>query len=254
MMLGGMLLPVGSLESLPYQRYLVQVMEVMSGFLVCLFWSEAVPAKESRELGFMIISLTCDRIRQLSLTSYDRFFPNQDTLPSGGFGNLIALPLQKVPRSKEYSVFVDEQGQAYTDQWELLNNVGKMDTEQIQTVLEKTRGEESLLELPSEKESLTSSEKSKPWETKRGDDQKLTCPLPAQLTLVIANMIFIEKNKLPQQLLNRLIRLAAFQNPEFYKAQAMRFSVCDKPRFISCVRNCEDYIGLPRGCTAVARE
>lgn len=219
-----------------------------NGAHVWIFFSEAVLAKEARELGFRIISLTCDRIRQLSLTSYDRFFPNQDTLPSGGFGNLIALPLQKVPRSKEYSVFVDEQGQAYTDQWELLNNVGKMDTEQIQTVLEKTRGEESLLELPSEEESLTSSEKSKPWETKRGDDQKLTCPLPAQLTLVIANMIFIEKNKLPQQLLNRLIRLAAFQNPEFYKAQAMRFSVWDKPRIIGCAENYGEYIALPRGC------
>ncbi len=46
----------------------------------------------------MMMGLTCDRIRQLSLTSYDCFFPNQDTLPSGGFGNLIALPLQKVPR------------------------------------------------------------------------------------------------------------------------------------------------------------
>ncbi|MGB4407953.1 MAG: DEAD/DEAH box helicase family protein [Sphaerochaeta sp.] len=67
-------------------------------------------------------------------------------------------------------------------------------------------------------------------------------------------MIFIEKDKLPQQLLNRLIRLAAFQNPEFYKAQAMRFSVWDKPRFISCAENCEDYIALPRGCLEAVQQ
>jgi len=195
-----------------------------------------------------VITLTCNRIRQLSLTSYDRFFPNQDTLPSGGFGNLIALPLQMVPRKQGFSVFVDDQGNAYADQWALLSNVEKLDAEGVRVLLEKTKASDLDSELPPVEEAVTESGSSKPWESKPKADQKLTCPLPSQLTVVMANMLFIEKKDLPQQLLNRLIRLAAFQNPEFYKAQAMRLSVWDKPRFISCAENYEQYVGLPRGC------
>ena len=212
-------------------------------------------AKDARQLGARIISLTCDRIRQLSLTSYDRFFPNQDTLPSGGFGNLIALPLQKGPRSQGFSVFVDDQGNAYADQWELLSGVERLDAEQVRSLLEKTKGEDlSFIDLPPNELSSDSLLESKPWESKGRDDQKLTCPLPSHLSVVMANMLFIEKKGLPQQLLNRLIRLAAFQNPEFYKAQAMRFSVWDKPRFISCAENYGEFIGLPRGCLEAVQE
>ncbi len=64
--------------------------------------------------------------------------------------------------------------------------------------------------------------------------------LPSQYTLVVANRIFIGKSKLPHQVLNCLIRLVALQNPEFYKAQAMRFSVWDRPRFMLCVGNHEE--------------
>ena len=225
-----------------------------NGAHVWFFFSEAVLAKEARQLGARIISLTCDRIRQLSLTSYDRFFPNQDTLPSGGFGNLIALPLQKVPRSQGRSVFVDDHDRAYTNQWELLSGVERLDAEQVRALLEKTKGSDLSLDLSPSELSSDNPLESKPWENIPKDDQRLTCPLPSQLTVVIANMLFIEKSKLPQQLLNRLIRLAAFQNPEFYKAQAMRFSVWDKPRFISCAENYEQYIGLPRGCLEAVQQ
>jgi hypothetical protein len=63
-----------------------------------IFFAEPVPAREARQLGAALISHTCDHTRSVSLTSYDRLFPNQDTMPKGGFGNLIALPLQKQPR------------------------------------------------------------------------------------------------------------------------------------------------------------
>ena len=56
----------------------------------------------------------------LSFKSYDSFFPNQDTLPDGGFGNLVALPLQGQARRKGNSVFVDENYQPYPDQWTFL--------------------------------------------------------------------------------------------------------------------------------------
>jgi len=72
--------------------------------------------------------------------------------------------------------------------------------------------------------------------------------LPKEINLVIGNQIFIEKKKLSAPLHNKIIRLAAFQNPEFYKAQAMRLSTFDKPRIISCAESFSEHIALPRGC------
>lgn len=77
------------------------------GAHVWVFFASRVPARDARRLGTAIISHTCSRTRQLKLASYDRLFPNQDTMPKGGFGNLIALPLQKLPRENGCSVFVD---------------------------------------------------------------------------------------------------------------------------------------------------
>ncbi len=77
------------------------------GAHVWVFFTDRVAARDARRLGSAIISHTCSRTRQLSLASYDRLFPNQDTMPKGGFGNLIALPLQKGPREQGFSVFVD---------------------------------------------------------------------------------------------------------------------------------------------------
>lgn len=94
-----------------------------NGAHVWIFFSEPVSARDSRQLGSALISHTCDRIRQLSLNSYDRLFPNQDTMPQGGFGNLIALPLQKQPRESGYSVFVDVDLIPHDDQWSFLDAI-----------------------------------------------------------------------------------------------------------------------------------
>jgi hypothetical protein len=66
---------------------------------------------------------------------------------------------------------------------------------------------------------------------------KLNGPLPASLTITLADRLYVERADLPQPLLNRLIRLAAFANPAFYKAQAMRLSVWNTPRVIGCAEN-----------------
>ncbi len=87
-------------------------------------------------------------------------------------------------------------------------------------------------------------EDSKPWRRSASVTSRINAPMPESLTLVLANMIFITKADLPQPLTNRLIRLAAFQNPEFYKAQAMRLPVWNKPRIIGCAENYNQFIGL----------
>ncbi|MBM4311105.1 MAG: DEAD/DEAH box helicase [Deltaproteobacteria bacterium] len=214
------------------------------GAHVWLFFTEAVPAREARRLGAAIISHTCTRTRQLSLASYDRFFPNQDSLPKGGFGNLIALPLQKNIREQGRSVFVDEQFMPWSDQWAFLASIARMRLSDTDTAILKATGGGQPIDVAF----VTEEDEREPWKRPTPEFQSIPGPLPSSLRIVFANQLFFEKSELPQPLANRLIRLAAFQNPEFYKAQAMRFPVWDKPRVIGCAENYSHHIGLPRGC------
>jgi len=209
-----------------------------------IFFTEPVPAREARQLGAALISHTCDHTQQLSLTSYDRLFPNQDTMPKGGFGNLIALPLQKQPRKLGHSVFVDEDLKPYPDQWAFLASIRSISYRDLENVTLRASGGRHPLDVSF----ATEEEDSKPWQRPSPVPTRIACPLPESLSLVLGNQIFIAKADLPQPLTNRLIRLAAFQNPEFYKAQAMRLPVWNKPRIIGCAENYPQHIGLPRGC------
>jgi superfamily II DNA or RNA helicase len=209
-----------------------------------IFFAEPIPAREARQLGAALISHTCDRIRQLSLASYDRLFPNQDTLPKGGFGNLIALPLQKQPRESGRSVFVDEHLQPYSDQWAFLASIRPLSRKDLEDAILRASGDRYPLDVAF----ATEEEGSKPWQRPSPVPARIAGPLPESLTLVLANQLFIPKAELPQPLANRLIRLAAFQNPEFYKTQALRLPVWNKPRIIGCAENYPQHIGLPRGC------
>lgn len=217
------------------------------GAHVWIFFEGSVPAKEARQLGAAIISYTCNISRTMPLTSYDRFFPNQDTLPKGGFGNLIALPLQKTPRAKGGSVFVDEKFVPYPDQWDFLANTRKMSKKELETALPAASGGRHPLDV-----AFTLEDDSKPWEISSlqigGNSMKLSGTMPKSIKLVFSDQVYIEKENLPPVLFNRLIRLAAFPNPEFYTKQAMRLPVWKIPRIVGCADNHAKYISLPRGC------
>lgn len=209
-----------------------------------IFFERNVPACDARRLGAAIISHACERTRQLALSSYDRLFPNQDYMPKGGFGNLIALPLQKRARAQNNSVFVDDTLEPYPDQWAFLGSVQRMNPEDIQAVVTQAMGNRDPLGVAY----VDDEGDAEPWKSRESRSRKLTCPLPASANITLANMIYFEKAGLPQPLANQLIRLAAFQNPEFYKAQAMRMSVWNKPRVIGCAQNFPKHFALPRGC------
>ena len=215
-----------------------------NGAHVRIFFAEPVPASNARQLGAALISQTCDRTRQLAIKSYDRFFPNQDTLPKGGFGNLIALPLQQKPRSKGFSVFVDENFVIYPDQWEYLSSIQRLSRLELDSAIQRSCDVRHPLDIAF----IAEEEEQKPWQRSLQSFSRIPGPMPESLTLVLANQIFIAKAELPQPLANRLIRLAAFQNPEFYKAQAMRLPVWDKSRIACCAENFPLHISLPRGC------
>ena len=187
------------------------------------------------------VSIERSQLRgELSFKSYDRFFPNQDTMPVGGFGNLIALPLQGRARKTGNSVFVDENFIPYPDQWEYLASIQYVSPEQVEETVTKYGKNNELGELVRDTEE-------KPWEAKKHHS---LCQLdfPATLEIVRANMIYIPVAGLSSHALNAVKRLAAFKNPDFYRMQAMRKSIYDKPRVICCADITKDYIALPRGC------
>jgi superfamily II DNA or RNA helicase len=215
-----------------------------------VFFSNPVLARDARRLGTAIVTHTCARTRQLRLDSYDRLFPNQDTMPKGGFGNLIALPLQKAPRENGYSVFADIELRPYADQWAFLSSVERMAPHDIEPAILRATGGAHPLDVTF----IDDEDLSTPWKRPPNQGKRLTGKMPTALTLTVANMIYFDKAQLPQALANRLIRLAAFQNPEFYRAQAMRMSVWDKPRVIGCAENFPKHIALPRGCLEPAKE
>ncbi|MFZ6047914.1 DEAD/DEAH box helicase family protein [Pseudomonas sp. CR3202] len=227
----------------------VEISRSGNGAHAWLFFASYVPAAEARRLGTAIISRTCERTRQLALTSYDRLFPNQDSMPKGGFGNLIALPLQKSARARNASVFVDEELVPYPDQWAFLASLQPMYAEDIEPAIVRAIGHRHPLDVIGDE-----TEERQPWEHQAPKSRKLTCPLPTVLNVTLANKIYFNKSELPLPLSNQLIRLAAFQNPEFYKAQVMRLPVWNKPRVIGCAENFPKHIALPRGCLNAAQE
>ena len=215
-----------------------------SGAHAWIFFSYRVLAREARRLGSAVISHTCAQTRQLKLTSYDRLFPNQDSMPKGGFGNLIALPLQKKPREFGNSVFVDESLTPYSDQWSFLASIAPMRPDDIEGTIFRATGGAHPLDVTF----IDEEDNAEPWKKRPAIAGKLAGPMPAVLKVISANQLYVKKEGIPQSLANRLIRLAAFQNPEFYKAQAMRLPVWDKPRVIGCAENFPQHIALPRGC------
>ena len=215
-----------------------------NGAHVWIFFEAPLPASKARRLGNAILTEAMTRNGQMSFNSYDRFFPNQDYLPEGGFGNLVALPLQGQARRKENSVFVDNDFLVYKDQWAFLYNLKKIQESTI----------DQLLRLHSQEElgKLSMSSENKPWVT----------PLPQNITqedfhakveIVKADKIYISLKAVSAKVLNHLKRIAAFKNPEFYSKQALRLSTYAIPRIISCFDITNEYLAMPRGCEDATR-
>lgn len=220
-----------------------------NGGHVWIFFDRAVPAITARKLGCVILTQTMERRHQLGLDSYDRFFPNQDTMPKGGFGNLIALPLQAAPRKIGNSVFIDSDFRPYPEQWGFLSTLERMPMVVAEDIVAEAQRKGDLVGV---RISITDDEdKQDPWTlspSRKRLERPIEGPLPEFVHIVRANLVYVEKRDLPSAMLNRLLRLAAFQNPEFYKAQKMRLSTYAKPRVIACGQDFAQHLALPRGC------
>ena len=215
-----------------------------NGAHVWIFFEAPLPASKARRLGNAILTEAMTRNGQMSFNSYNRFFPNQDYLPEGGFGNLVALPLQGQARRKENSVFVDNDFLVYKDQWTFLYNLKKIQESTIDQLLR--------LHYQEELGKLSMSSEHKPWVT----------PLPQNITqedfhakveIIKADKLYIPLKAVSAKVLNHLKRIAAFKNPEFYSKQALRLSTYAIPRIISCFDITNEYLAMPRGCEDATR-
>lgn len=216
---------------------------------VWIFFEEAVSATIARKLGSALLTRTMDKRHQMGLDSYDRLFPNQDTMPKGGFGNLIALPLQGIPSKTGNSIFLKEDLTPYENQWEFLSSLKKTPVTQIERLVNDAsrRGQVIGIRLSETDEY----EIEDPWTlppSNKQNEKPLQGPFPITVRVVFGNLLYIEKEGLSPQFQNRLIRMGAFQNPEFYRAQKMRLSTFGKPRVIGCAEDFTKHIALPRGC------
>jgi superfamily II DNA or RNA helicase len=218
------------------------------GAHIWFFFESPVTARIARRFGCSLLTETMEHRHQVGLDSYDRFFPNQDTMPQGAFGNLIALPLQAEPAKQGNSLFIDDEFKPYRDQWEYLCSIKRLPEAGIQTIEAEAARKGRVIGI---RMSIDDEMTEKPWLIPPSGQvkfQEITDPLPPSIKTTLSNLLYIEKKDLHSDLINRIIRTAAFQNPEFYRAQAMRLSTFGKPRVISCAEEFEKHIAVPRGC------
>ena len=207
------------------------------GAHVWIFFEEPVLAADARRFGFAVIGAAMESNVRLDMKSYDRFLPNQDFLPKGGFGNLIALPLQGLARKSRNSVFVDESFEAFNDQWSLLSSARKLSASELK----------SILATHAYQIELSSSSETKPWETPKPDRISFE-DFHSPVKRVRANGLYVPIKSVSGKVLRHLKGLASFRNPKYYELLNARKPLYHTPYLVTCYEMTEDYLKLPRGC------
>jgi superfamily II DNA or RNA helicase len=231
--------PIWAMDALAYvatcERYGVPAYLERSrsgtGGHVWIFFAAPVPAASARRLGLSLLRETIAMRATLDLTSYDRLFPSQDVLPKGGFGNLIALPLQRQACAVGNTKFLDRELRPWPDQWAFLSTIQRLSPDQLEPFLT------ALAPVMVGPEA---------WRTNqvcRLNDQ----PVPSNIHCTVGTALSIEKAGLPSAVIAGLKHLASLHNPVFYERQKLRLSTYRTPRFIRCYEEDLTHLHLPRG-------
>lgn len=224
--------------------YAIEISQSGNGAHLWIFFETAISAIKARKIGFGLLNKAMELQPLISFDSYDRLFPNQDIMPVGGFGNLIALPLQKIARKNGFSEFVDKELQCIDDQWRFLSSLKKVVFQEVESTLLKMGN--------IDKVKHANDESTLPWARDQGSIQQFE-NLPGTIDVTLANLLFIALGDIPTQLAAQLKRTASFSNPIFFKQQALRFSTHGTPRIISYASidtgpNNKQWLSMPRGC------
>ncbi|MDR1567763.1 MAG: DEAD/DEAH box helicase family protein [Streptococcaceae bacterium] len=222
---------------------LIEISQSGNGCHIWFFFADAIKAKIARNFGKSLLKFAMLNSPELSFDSYDRMFPNQDELTDGGFGNLIALPLQGTKVQKGFSRFVDEQFHLMADVWETLESVKKLSEVYTRKIIEEIGNR-----LPTKYYKPLSSDLSQTISL--FDKNSLgtsTIISEKQLTGTISNHITLSKSELSKEELVQLKFLATFHNKAFYTARRKRLSTKGIPQYISLAELDKSNIYLPRG-------
>ncbi len=208
-----------------------------NGGHVWFFFETAISARLARAFGNALIEEAMMLSNSVGFDAFDRIFPAQETIPAGGFGNLIAAPFQGRAQRVGNSVFVDEDFEPHPDQWLYLSRAKKLSERAVSAVAASaTDG----VAAPSKSGST-------PWN--RTPAEPLSPEdFPKPLTIVEADMVYVPEQGLSPKAVYRVKRMAAFSNPEFFKRQAMHRSVFGTPRIVCLGEMRDGFIALPRGC------
>ena len=219
-----------------------------NGAHLWIFFAEPILAAKARRFGSALLTKGAELVNQKTFRTYDRMLPLQDKMPEGGFGNLIALPMQGQAVKKGNSVFVNENWEIIEDQWALLEKVNKVSTSYVDRKIEEWTMGGVLGTLAADMSGeLNKEDGEKPWNKHRKVliNRK---DIEGEMEITFSNQIYITTDNIAGPAQNKIRRLAAFSNPEFYKTQAMGYSTGKLSRIIYCGSEEDGYIGLPRGC------
>ena len=232
------------------------------GVHVWIFFQSAVDASFARKFGFALLEKGAESVNLKSFTYYDRMLPAQDHIPDGGksgrpgLGNLIALPLQGLALKEGNSAFIDENWNAYPDQWGELFRRQRLSKEFMETCIKNWQPVNPFEETVEnqdgkgqeqqgwQSQGKQAKERVKPWEQNR---QFLAEDVDGKLMVTLSNLIYVDASNLKPRIQNRIRRMAAFVNPVFYKNQAMGLSNFANGRYIYLGQDENGYIGIPRG-------
>jgi hypothetical protein len=156
----------------------------------------------------------------------DLLIRRQDLMPLGGFGNLIALPLQHKPPERGNSVFLDDSFEPHADQWAYLASIGLVSFAQLTRITSAAAAADRGMGVP-----LPVTDEDEPWAlppSRRSAPPPITGALPDSIELTRGNQVFVDRANLPPALVTRILRLASYLNPEFYRTQRMRFATYDR--------------------------
>ena len=216
-----------------------------NGAHVWIFFEESISARIARKMGNILLTKTMEKA-SLELDSYDRLFPNQDTMPKGGFGNLIALPFQGNSSKNGNTVFVDKYFEPQKNQLEILANIKRLKSDDVYKFVDKFKEDD--FKEP-EIEEIADDDIPK-------KDKIKDIVFTNNVECIFDNQIYIKKLKLLPNEISYLKRLASFTNPKFYELQKLRMPIFYKttPRIISCFDEDDRFLILPRGCMEKIKE
>ena len=215
------------------------------GAHVWIFFEKAINIKKARLFGAALLDKGAESVNQQSFDTYDRMIPAQDKLPEGGLGNLVALPLQGRAVKNGNSVFVDEKWQPYHDQWSVLKNIGKLSETFIDEKLSSWGNKYSISSNTDNEIPGQISIDETPWENSIKFERSDT---KGTVRIVLADKAYVDKTDIKPRLQNKIRRLAAYNNPEYFKNQGMGISTFGIPRIVYSGEDTEQFIAIPRGC------